>query len=142
MFIWMQKMNSIPNFFFEKILQTCYFEYFKNAWSCQSIMKVSLYRKFWYPKCWNQLAGNFNVYLHTKHQLNLFLFFQILQRRCKHDTLVTLKMLDHPHQKCRKFSCLSACKKSTSALASFLRYCKGIVTLLFSVIWACLATFT
>ena len=43
---------------------------------------------------------------------------------------------------CKKLSCLSACKKSTSSLASFLRYCKEIANLLFWVISACLATHT
>ena len=43
---------------------------------------------------------------------------------------------------CSKLSCLSACKKSTSSLNSFLRYCKEIANLLFWVIWACLATHT
>ena len=66
-----------------KILQTCYFEYFENDWSCQSIMIVSLYRKFWSPKCWNQLAGNFDVYLYTKHHFPLYLLFEILWRHCK-----------------------------------------------------------
>ena len=39
---------------------------------------------------------------------------------------------------CRKLSCLSACKKSTSLLTYFLRYCKEIANLLYWVIWACL----
>ena len=57
-------------------------------------------------------------------------------------------MLDlPPHQKiipstCRKLSCLSVCKKSTSSLTFFLKYCKEIADLLFWIIWACLATHT
>ena len=43
---------------------------------------------------------------------------------------------------CKKLSCLSACKKSTPSLTSFLRYCKEIENLLFRVIWACLASHT
>ena len=46
-------------------------------------MIVSLYRKFWSPKCWNQLAGNFDVYLYTKHHFPLYLLFEILWRHCK-----------------------------------------------------------
>ena len=34
--------------------------------------------------------------------------------------------------------CLSACKKSTSSLTSFLRYCKNIANLLFWKLWECL----
>ena len=39
---------------------------------------------------------------------------------------------------CKKLSCSSECKKSTS----FFRYCKEISNLLFWVIWACLSTHT
>ena len=39
---------------------------------------------------------------------------------------------------CRKLWCLSACKKSTSSLTSFLRYCKDITNLLFWEFWECL----
>ena len=39
---------------------------------------------------------------------------------------------------CRKLWCLSACKKSTSSLTSFLRYCKDIANLLFWELWECL----
>ena len=41
-----------------------------------------------------------------------------------------------------KLSHFSACKKSTSPLTSFLRYCKEIANLLFWVIWGWLATHT
>ena len=41
-----------------------------------------------------------------------------------------------------KLSYFSACKKSTSPLTSFLRYCKEIANLLFWVIWGWLATHT
>ena len=40
----MEKMNSLPNFFFwdiVKMLQTYYFEYFENAWSYPAVMIVS-----------------------------------------------------------------------------------------------------
>ena len=32
-------------------------------------MTVSRCRKLWCPKCWNQLVGNFHVYLHAKNKL-------------------------------------------------------------------------
>ena len=38
-------------------------------------MIVSLCRKILCPKCWNQLVGNFDVYLHGKNQLHLKLLF-------------------------------------------------------------------
>ena len=40
---------------------------------------------------------------------------------------------------CRKVWSLSACKKSTSSLPSFWRYCKNVTNLLFWVLWAYLA---
>ena len=43
---------------------------------------------------------------------------------------------------CRQLSCLFSCKKSTSSLTSFLKYCREIANLLFWVIWACLAQIT
>ena len=79
----MQKMNSLPNFFFwdiVKILQTYYFEYFENAWSCPAVMIVSPCRPPWCPKCWNQLVGNFDIYLHAKIYLS-HLIFEVLVKR-------------------------------------------------------------
>ena len=99
-----------------KILQTCYFEYFENAWSCPSIMIVSPCRKLWCPKCWNQLVGNFDVYLHTKKLISLFTFSL---RYCKLVILVLWASLATHKQSvlstCRNFFCLSAGKKSPSS---------------------------
>ena len=50
-----------------QILQTCYFGYFENAWSCPSLMIVSPCRKLWCSKCLNQLVGNFGSYLKAKN---------------------------------------------------------------------------
>ena len=72
-FICIHKMNSVPNFFSKdivKILQTSHFEYFENAWSCPSIIIVSPCRRLLSPHCWNQVVGNFYVYLHAKKQLH------------------------------------------------------------------------
>ena len=55
-----------------KILQTHYFQYFENAWSCPSVITVSSCRKLWCPKCWNQLVGNLDVSLHAKNQLHIW----------------------------------------------------------------------
>ena len=133
----MLKMNSFPNFFFwdiVKILQTYYFEYFENAWSCQAVMIVSPCRHPWCLKCWNKLVGNFNVYLMQKStssptsflryrkDIGNFLFYECLTIPVK--IIVSI---------CCKLSCLSACEKSTSSLTSFLRYCREIANLLFWV---------
>ena len=32
-------------------------------------------RELWWPQCWNQLVGYFDVYLHTRNQLHLQLLF-------------------------------------------------------------------
>ena len=72
MFICMQKMIFLPNFFFwdiVKILQTYYFEYFENAWSYPEVMVVSPCRHLWCLKCWNRPVGDFDVYLLAKNQL-------------------------------------------------------------------------
>ena len=60
--------------------------------------------------------------------ISLF-FFEISGRHWKLAILRILEMLDNPPVKvilsiCRKHAYLSACKKSTSPLTSFLRYCK------------------
>ena len=64
------------------------------------------------------------------------LFLEILSRHCKLAILVTLGMLDHTHQKIlvslfSKLLYLSACKKSTASLPSFLTCCREIANLLF-----------
>ena len=71
MFICMQKMNSLTSFFWDivKILEAYYFEYFKNAWSNPAVITVSPCRHHWYPKCWNQPVGNFDVHLQAKNEL-------------------------------------------------------------------------
>ena len=81
MFICMQKINSIPNFLVRNILQICYFEYFENARSCPAVIIVSPCRKLWCPNCWNQVVGNFGVYLHCKKSTSSLSSFL---RCCKH----------------------------------------------------------
>ena len=125
-----------------QILQTCYFEYFENAWSCPSVMIISPCRKLWWPKCWNQLVRNFDVYL----QFISNIFFEILWKRCEHAIFGTLVMLDHCIKIIvsiySKLSWSSACKKSTLSLTTFLRHCREIANFLFWVVWACLAMLT
>ena len=60
------------------LLLWVYFEYFENAWSCPAGMIVAPCRHPWYPKCWNQLVGNFDVYLHAKINFISNFFFEIL----------------------------------------------------------------
>ena len=140
MFICKEKMNPIPNFFFEP-LQTCYFKYFESACSCISIMILSPCMKLWSPKCWNQLIGNFDVYLYAKSQLNIVktlqtCYFGNFENAWPFPSKIILWI-------CRKLSCLSACKKSTLSINSLLTYCKEKVNLFFFWInWACLATHT
>ena len=43
-----------------------YLEYFLKAWSSPSKIIVLPCRKIWYPKCWNQLVENFDVYRQAK----------------------------------------------------------------------------
>ena len=107
---------SLLSRFCDNILETSYFEYFKNVWSCLSIMIVSLCRKLWCPKCWNQLVENF-VYLHVKKSTpSLSSFFL---RYCKdignllfwelwECLTIPIKIIVSI---CRKLSRLSACKK-------------------------------
>ena len=107
-----KKMNSITNFFFWDFANL-FFEYFENAWSCPSMI-VSPCRKIWYPKCWNQLVGNF-FYLHAKKSTSYLTSFFRYWRYCKLAILGTLGMLEHPYQKLhyrRKLSYLSASKIS------------------------------
>ena len=85
-------------------------------------------RKLWYPKCWNWLLGNFDVYLHQKSQL--------ISNFCKLAFSGTSGMFDHTHQKIllsirSKLSCLSACKKSSASLTPFIAFCREIENLLF-----------
>ena len=74
------KMNSIHNFFLgyckdiANLLHWVLWEClimpitmpFTFSWSC-----LSPCRKLSCPMCWNQLVGNFDVYLHPKRQLHL-----------------------------------------------------------------------
>ena len=62
-----------------KILKTCYFDYFENTWSWPSTTIVPPCRTLWYPKCWNQFAGNFDVYMHAKNELLLWNIVKALQ---------------------------------------------------------------
>ena len=74
----------------------------------------------------------------------LHFFLEILQRFCEVGILGNFGRPGHAHNDWmvlyrRIVWCLSTCKKSTSSLLSFLRYCKESTNLLCWVLWACLA---
>ena len=82
------------------ILQTCYFEYFENAWSCPSIMTVSPCRKLLCWKCWNQIIGNFHAYLHAKNRLLHSLLSKDIAKKQQFVILSNLGMPSDTHPKC------------------------------------------
>ena len=105
-----------------KDTETCYFEYFENACSCSSVMIVSPWRKLWCPKCWNQLVGNFDVYLHVKKLTSTLISFL---RHCKDIANLLFselwECLTIIVSTCSKLSCLSACKKINFITHFFLK---------------------
>ena len=115
-------------------MQTCYFEYLKNAWSCPSIIRSTCGR-LWLLKWWNQFVGNFDVYLHAENQLHLSSFLRYHKNIANFAIWELCECLIIPIKImvsiCGKLSCLSACKKWTTSLTSFLRYCKEIAKLVF-----------
>ena len=80
----------------------------------------------------------FSITIEHKSSCDTF-FLNILQKHFQLPILGTLDMSGHFHQKpeCQLW-CLSACKKWTPSLTSFLRYCKDIADLLLWVLWECL----
>ena len=60
MFICMQKINFISNFFFELLLRHCKLAVLETLGTFDHPQQESNYR----------FAGNFHVYLHTKNQLH------------------------------------------------------------------------
>ena len=113
---------------FCKDIETCYFEYFENAWLCPSIMLVSPCKKLWYPMCWNQLVENFDVYLHakTKSTSSVTSFLRYYKDIAnlifwKLWECLTISMKNIVSISSKVF-CLSACeKKSTSITYFFLK---------------------
>ena len=141
----MQKMNSIPNFFFE-ILQTyCKLVTFKTL---RMLDHADQYRQYHLVGNFEaksvQLVKNFDVICMLKINFISHFYFKILQRHCKLVILRTLEVFDHPHQNdsiISKKPLMFICRqKSTSSFMLSLGYCKYIANLLFWVIWACLAT--
>ena len=107
-------------------MQTCYSEHYENAWSCPSKMIVSPCRKLWCLQCWNQLVGKFDVYLHSRNQLHLWLLFWDVV-----ESLQTWYFGNSgnagPFQSkiivsiCGEPSCLTACKKINFITHFFLK---------------------
>ena len=73
-----------------------------------------------------------NVLHHNRTQFRHF-FLNILQ---KYNVLIY--SIKNDNVNLQKLWCLSACKKWTEFLTSFLRYCKDIANLSFWVLWECL----
>ena len=125
--IWTPSLTSFLRYC--KVLQTCYFEYFENTWSCPSIITEI-----------NLAEINFAVYLLAKKSISSPTFSL---RYCKDIANLVFwelwESLTIPIKTivliCRKPSCSSSCKKSTSSTTSFIRYYNEIVNLLFCVLW-------
>ena len=104
-------------------------------------MIASPCRKFWCPKCWNQLVGILISICMPKINLSLTSFWDIVNKlkTCYFENLGNAWLLQSKIivSICRKLSCLSAYKKSTSSLTYFFRYYNEIANLLFWGIWAC-----
>ena len=140
MFICMQKMNSLLFWDIVKILKTCYFEYFENAWSWLSIAIASTCSKLWNPKCLSATKKwtlFFLTYCKDIENLLLWVLWKCLIMSINNDsiTLQETLILKVLKSTCRELWCLSACKKWTSSLTYFLKYCKDIANLLFYEFW-------
>ena len=136
MFLCMQKINFISNFFFE-ILQT----------HCKLTILGTL-RMLDHPhqKSYYKFVGNFHAYLYPKIKFINRFFPKKLQRTSKLVILGNLGIPSHTPKMIasiwRNLWCLSAGKNSTSSFPFSLRYWKDIANLLFWVHWACLAMHT
>ena len=148
MFFSMQKMNSIPNFFFlwyckdnarflHWVLWECLIMTINNdsITLLETLMDKQLKsnsRKLWrLPACKKSTSflTSFLRYCQNIENLLFWEFWECLTISNK--IIVSI---------CNKLSWLSACKESSSSLTSFLTYCKEIANLLFWVFWVCLAT--
>ena len=105
-----------------------------------SIMIVLPCRKLWCSKCWNQLAGNFDVYLHAKKSASFLTSFLSCCKEIPNLLFWELWNIRPSSSKitvsiCRKLPCLSACKKPTSSLTYFKRYCKEVSNSVAFILW-------
>ena len=83
------------------------------------------------------------MFICAKSQFISHFFLEILQRFCKLAFFSTLGMIGYVYQNCLVSTCrkawwLTACKKSSSSLLSFVRSFKDIRNFLFWVLWASL----
>ena len=95
------------------------------------------------PTCRNfdiQHPTSFLRYCKNITKLLLWVLWECLLMPINNDSITLSETLMQKVLKltCRKFWCLSASKKSSSSLNSFLRYCKDIANLLFWELWECL----
>ena len=86
--------------------------------------------------CWNQLVGNFDVYLHAKKSTSYLTSFSDIVETLQIYYFGNLGNVWRSPSKiivsiCRKLSRLSVCKKSTSSFMGFFdklqRYCKLVI---------------
>ena len=92
------------------------------------------------PKLLKPTCRKLYVYLHVKNQLHISLLFWDITKTLQSCYFENFGN-DWPSPSkiilsiCRKLSCLSACKKSTSSFTAFLRYCKEIANFLCDCNW-------
>ena len=144
MFICMQKMNSIPNFFFE-ILQRFANLLFWELWECfimlindnitlleNLVVKVlkSTFRPFWCLSACKKCLSVTSFLRYCKDIANV-----LFRELCKCLTILINIIV----WICSKLPCLPACKKLTSSFTSFLIYYREIANFLFWLICVCLA---
>ena len=143
----MKKMNSIPNFFFWRYCEDIANLLLWVIWEClfmPTIMIVSPWRKLWYPRSWNQLVGNFDVYLHAK--IN-FIFNFFIERDFFKDTATLLfwelwECLTIPIKMIVSNFILIYRQNINFITSFFLKILQKIAQLLFWVIWVCLVIHT
>ena len=82
----------------------------------------------------NFISNFFFEILHSRTDIVNLLFWELW--KC---LIISIKIIVSI---CSKFSCLPACKKSTSSFTFYLRYCREMANVLFWVNWACLAKHT
>ena len=136
MFICMQKMNSIPNFFslgyckdnarflhwvlWESLIMTINNNSITLLETLMDKQLKSNSRKLWRLPACKKSTSFLTSFLRYCQNIENLLFWEFWE--------------------CLTISWLSACKDSSSSLTSFLTYCKETANLLFWVFWVCLAT--
>ena len=98
-------------------------------WECLNIPinnHIITLKKLWWTKCCNQLVGNFDVYLHTENQLHVSHLVSDIVKALQTYYVGKIRNAWPSSSKiivsiCKKFSCLSAYKKSNLITHFFLK---------------------